>query len=593
MLTKPSLSFLSKLAAAGCLSLGLATAAVAETTGAQSDQSLAPPVSAHDGTSLSGLFLAATLAETERDIPLAADFYRQAYDLDPASDRFIHSAFTMELADGRMAGALDLATILVAAGDSGMARLTLALDAMRQRSFRVALRELDAYETDGFGELVAVLISAWALHGNGDTDQALANLAELEGPAWVELYSTYHSALIRLASGDAEGALGDMERAYSTDPGAMRLVQGYARTLLANDRPEEAQEVLAGFLQLAPGNGVIQSDFQAALDGQPLEHRVTNARQGAAEVLYGLGLAIGDDGAEEVGAIYLNLALFTDPDHNLARFGLARVYESLELWERAVDVYELIGEAHPFKRSAEIRLGVLLDQLERPEEADGHLLALIEADPTDLEAIHTFGTVLRFRRDFEAAADVYTQAIDLIETPEDYHWRLFYQRGIAYERTERWPLAEADFLRALELFPDQPDVMNYLAYTWVDRGENLDQSVEMLELAVELRPESGYIVDSLGWVYFRLGRFEEAVEQLERAVSLDPTQGVIHDHLGDAYWMVGRRLEARFQWSHARDLDDDEVDREAIQRKLQRGLTREEVESVGIWPEGYEIPMLQ
>ena len=325
-----------------------------------------------------------------------------------------------------------------------------------------------------------------------------------------------------------------------------------------------------------------------------MEQQVTNPQQGVAEVLYGLGLALGQDGAEEVGAIYLNLALFADPELDIARFGLARVYESLELWERAVTTYEGMDPAHPLKRTAEIRLGLLLDQLERPDEADAHLEALIIDNPSDLEAINTFGTVLRFRRDFERAAQVYSQGIATISTPTREHWRLFYQRGIAYERTDRWPLAEADFLKALELYEDQPDVMNYLAYTWVDRGEHLDRSVGMLEKAVEMRPDSGYIIDSLGWVYFRLGRFEEAVEQLERAVILDATQAVIHDHLGDAYWVVGRRLEARFQWSHARDLDDtNEVDMEAIQRKLQRGLTRQEVESVGTWPEGYEIPSIR
>lgn len=559
----------------------------------EADQ-LAPPVSATAAPSLSGLFLAATLAETERDIPLAADFYRQAYELDPTSERFLLSAFTMELADGRMAGALDLAAILAASGDTGMARLTLALDAVRQRSYRAALRELDTYETDGFGELVSTLVGAWVLYGSGKTEQALERLDALDGPAWVELYGAYHAGLIRLASGDAEGALRDMERAYSTDAGALRLVQGYAQALIANDQVTQAELVLTTFLELAPFNAVVMADLEALRAGQPIGHRIVTPQQGVAEVGYGLGLALGQDGAEEVGAIYLNLALFVHPDHQLARFGLARVYESLELWERAVETYEEMGDAHPLKRTAEIRLGVLLDQLERPEEADSHLLALIEEDPSDLEAINTFGTVLRFRRDFESAADVYTQGIDTIEEPSSEHWRLFYQRGIAYERTDRWPLAEADFLRALELFPDQPDVLNYLAYTWVDRGENLDRSVEMLERAVEMRPESGYIVDSLGWVYFRLGRFEEAVEQLERAVTLDPTQAVIHDHLGDAYWMVGRRLEARFQWSHARDLDEtDEVDDDAIQRKLQRGLTREEVESVGIWPDDYEIPSVR
>ncbi|MEM6381185.1 MAG: tetratricopeptide repeat protein [Pseudomonadota bacterium] len=578
-------------------SVSLVSVAQADTVAIETHEAeaLAPPVEAQSATSLSGLFLAATLAETERDLPRAAEFYRGLHELDPSSSRFLQSAFTMELADGRMTGALDLASLLVAAGDTGVARLAIALDAMRQRSHRVALRELEAYQSDGFGDIVASLVGAWAHYGAGDAEQGLAILDAMDGPAWVELYASFHAGLIRLANGDSKEALADLERAYTADPGALRLVQGYARGLIANDRKDEALEVLEGFRMLAPSNEVIAGDIAAALADQPISMRVRTAQQGAAEVLYGLGVALGQDGAEEVGAIYLNLALFAAPEFDLARFGLARTYEGLELWERAVDVYEGITDESALKRTAEIRLGVLLDQLERPDEADAHLEALIEADSSDLNAISTFGTVLRVRRDFERAAEVYSMGIETIEKPTFEHWRLFYQRGIAFERTDRWPLAEADFLKALELNEDQPDVLNYLAYTWVDRGENLDRSVQMLERAVEMRPDSGYIVDSLGWVYFRLGRFEDAVEQLERAVILDPTQAVIHDHLGDAYWMVGRRLEARFQWSHARDLDDthDEIDEEAIQRKLQRGLTRQEVESVGVWPEGYKIPTIQ
>ncbi|GAB5508808.1 MAG: tetratricopeptide repeat protein [Hyphomicrobiales bacterium] len=585
------LKFAFPLVVATGVWLGLAGALSAQTnSNAQDDQAA---VDVYEATTISGLFLAAALAETERDIPSAADFYRQAYELDPTSDRFLQSAFTMELADGRMNGALDLAAVLAASGDTGMSRLSLALDAVRQRSYRVALRELETYQTDGFGDLVSVLIGAWALHGSGDTEAALASLDTLDGPAWVELYSTYHAGMIRLTSGDAAGALQNLEEAYSTDGGALRLVQGYAQALIANGQQEQAIEVLNGFLALAPANAVIKADLEAAQDGRALEHRVSTPQQGAAEVLYGLGLALGQDGAEEVGAIYLNLALFTLENHTLARFGLARVYEDLELWERAIETYDGMDDGHPLKHTAEIRLGVLLDQLERPDEADAHLQALIDANPNDLEAISTFGSVLRFRQDFEQAADIYTLGIDTLNgDPGREHWTLFYQRGITFERTERWTQAEADFLTALDLSPQQPDVMNYLAYTWVDRGEHLERSIDMLEQAVEMRPDAGYIVDSLGWVYFRLGRFEDAVEQLERAVILDPSQGVIHDHLGDAYWMVGRRLEARFQWSHARDFDDtDEVDDEAIVRKLQRGLTRDEVESVGIWPEGYEIPV--
>src|SRR5690606_33991930 len=141
------------------------------------------------------------------------------------------------------------------------------------------------------------------------------------------------------------------------------------------------------------------------------------------------------------------------------------------------------------------------------------------------------------------------------DEPQPHQWTLFYFRGIAYERAKQWDKAEADLLQALALFPEQPHVLNYLGYSWVDQGMHLDEAMDMIARAVELRPNDGYIVDSLGWAHYRLGNYEEAVRELERAVELRPEDPVINDHLGDAYWKVGRRLEARFQWAHARDLD--------------------------------------
>jgi tetratricopeptide (TPR) repeat protein len=289
-------------------------------------------------------------------------------------------------------------------------------------------------------------------------------------------------------------------------------------------------------------------------------------------VLYGLGAALARQGGEDLGLIYLQFALYLTPQHPLALLSLADLFETLKKPELAIEVYERVPESSPLKRNAEIQLGLNLDQLDRTDEAREHLEALVKDDPEDLDAVIALGNVLRGRKQFEEAAKVYTQGIDSLEKPERRNWMIYYFRGICYERSKDWPKAEADFKKALELYPDQPHVLNYLGYSWVDQGVNLEQGIEMIRRAVQLRPDDGYIVDSLGWAHYRLGRFEEAVDELERAIELKPDDPVINDHLGDAYWMVGRKLEALFQWSHARDLKPEPDDLVKIEAKLKNGL---------------------
>jgi Flp pilus assembly protein TadD len=185
------------------------------------------------------------------------------------------------------------------------------------------------------------------------------------------------------------------------------------------------------------------------------------------------------------------------------------------------------------------------------------------------------GNVLRGHKKFAECADVYTRGVDTLKQPEKTNWVIFYFRGICYERSHQWPKAEADLKKALDLFPEQPHVLNYLGYSWVDQGVHLDEGMDMIKRAVQQRPDDGYIVDSLGWAYFRTGNYPEAVKQLERAIELKPEDPTINDHLGDAYWRIGRTLEAKFQWAHARDLKPDPEDLPKIEAKLKDGLPEE------------------
>src|SRR6185312_9634982 len=234
--------------------------------------------------------------------------------------------------------------------------------------------------------------------------------------------------------------------------------------------------------------------------------------------------------------VYLQLSLYLSPNHPLSLLSLADLFESLKKPELALKAYERVPASSPLHRNALIQMASNLDALDKPDEAQKHLEALIKQRPSDLEAIMALGNVLRGRKKFPECADAYSKAIANIPNPEKPNWVAFYFRGICFERSHAWPKAEADLKKALDLFPEEPHVLNYLGYSWIDQGINLDQGMEMIKRAVQQRPDDGYIVDSLGWAYFRIGNYDEATKQLERAIELKPEDPTINDHLGDAYW---------------------------------------------------------
>jgi tetratricopeptide (TPR) repeat protein len=295
--------------------------------------------------------------------------------------------------------------------------------------------------------------------------------------------------------------------------------------------------------------------------------------EGAAEALAGIGAAVGQEGGVEVASLYLRLSLYLDPHTagGLAALSLGNLLESNKQGEAAIEVFESIDPDAPFRALGVLRAALALDRMDRTEDAEKAFKEAISRGPQDVQNYVSFGNMLRGRERFGEATGIYSKAIALTPKPGRTDWSLFYFRGIAYERTKLWDKAEADFKEALKLYPDQPLVLNYLGYSWVDMGRNLEEALGMIRKAVELRPNDGYIVDSLGWAFYKLGRYGEAVPELERAISLRPDDPVIHDHLGDAYWKSGRTLEAQFQWRHARDFGAEGEDLERILKKIAEG----------------------
>jgi tetratricopeptide (TPR) repeat protein len=534
------------------------------------------PRDAFSRTSPAGSYLAARHAGGQRDAAAAAAYYRAALRGDPRNNELLGRTFLAVLANGEVEEGVKLAErVLQVDKNDRIARLVLGVRAIKQKQYPLARRELAQSIRGPITDLAATLLSAWTMANPAEAKQAADSVDKLAGADWYAIFKELHEGLILDVAGQKKDAAKHFERSYKLDPTALRIVQAYGSFLARQGSSAEALKVFTTFDEALPRHPLIVEAMNELKAGKRLPMMVDTPQAGAAEVLYGLGAALGRRGGEDLGLIYLQLSLYLAPSHPLALLSLGDLYEAMKKPELANQIYERVPLSSPLHRNAQIQLALNLDSLDRADEAKASLEKLIAAHPTDLEAIMALGNVLRGRKQFAECADVYSKGIDIITKPEKSNWVIYYFRGICFERAKQWPKAEADLKMALELFPDQPHVLNYLGYSWIDQGVNLDEGMRMIKRAVEQRADDGYIVDSLGWAYYRLGNMEEAVKQLERAIELKPEDPTINDHLGDAYWRVGRELEARFQWSHARDLKPEPEDLAKIEAKLKSGLTDE------------------
>jgi len=523
-----------------------------------------------------GAFLAANAARERYDFTAAARFFDEALRFDPGNQGLRRDLMIALVTDGQIEAAVPHGEALKDdTGAARLARLLLGVDAVRESRYLDANALLSSGASNDLETLMSGIMRAWALHGSGDTEGALALIDALDGPDWYALFASYHGALIADAAGmneDAEAryAAGvDDQAGGSASPLTyLRLAEANARFLARNGNLAEAREAIARGLEIAPNNPDMLAVAETIDTPAGSRSIIATPQRGAAEILLNLGSAINRDGAEDFAALYLELGRALWPNNAQILFELGGIAEALGQTDKAIRYYAAVPSDSPLAHISALQRGLALSDLDRNDEAKAQLRALIDADPNDFRGYLALGGVHSSLKEFDEAADVYAAAIEQLDLDEPRFWQVHYRLGIAYERTDRWPEAERVFKHTLTLVPDQPDVLNYLGYSWIDMNMNLDEGIEMIRTAVAQRPRDGYIVDSLGWAYYRLGEFEKAVEQLETATELRPRDMIINDHLGDAYWRVGRQLEATYQWSRALAMEGEEEDLAEIRQKL-------------------------
>lgn len=510
----------------------------------------------------SGAYLSGRTAEAEGELGLAADLFLAGLKIDPSSPELLREAFITSLLSGRG----EAVTLARRMQTNVAAQLLLANADAKDGRWSSAENRLSAIVRQGPVQVLQPLLVAWAQFGGGRVDAALATLTPLaEGQRFRGAYAL-HAALIA----DLAGRKPEAERFYriaQTDSGGVNLEM--ARMLASwqarNGHVAEAQQTLNTLQDQAPDVAIAVPALYNA-SSKPM---VRNALDGMAEAYLAFGAALrGQEGGADQAVVMLRLGLDLRPDLTVARLISSDILDAAHHEAGALAMLNPVAEDDPLIAVVRLRQAALSARVGQVDAALSLLDKVSAAYPTRPDPWSMRGDLLRDGKRFAEAVTAYSTAIQLRGKPDRSDWPLYYQRGIAYDRSGDWPHAEADLQHALQLSPDEPFVLNYLGYSWTEHGESLTKARQMIERAVALRPDDGAIVDSLGWVALRQNDTKGAVRLLQRAVELESGDSTVNMHLGDAYWAVGRKLEAQFQWRRALTLNPEPEDLPKLQAKL-------------------------
>ena len=559
-----------------------------------------------EAVSTAGSYLVGQTAYRQGDIDVASVNFDRALKADPGNISLTHRLFMVRLEQGRIEDAVRLAR-LIAATPANAARLplvvvTLGLDHAVNGEWEQAVARFDTLAGNQVSLILKHLLSGWALAGSGDWAGADTRLSDVARETRVVGLSLLHRAYARVLAGNPEEGRHLLARAMDLDPRpTLRLRLAMAVLLATLNRDDAARAALA----LTGNDGVhaetLHTLLERAREGRPVAGQVTTAIHGMAEALFDVAGALqriehsrsADRPKAAAGArqrhersrsadrlhsqvlALAQLSRFLNPRFVPAGLLAAQILAARDNHDAAVEVYTAVPVTSPYRDMSRLRAARALFNADRAEEAVELLEQMGAERPGNPAPWAQIGDLHRMQQQWDRAAVAYTEAIDRVAVPTGPDWTLFYYRGVALERSDRWPEAEASFLRALDLSPDQPYILNYLGYSWTELGVRLEEAERMIRRANELEPENGYIIDSLGWILLQTGRVGQAVPLLEHAVRLLPADATINDHLGDAYWRAGRRDEAVYQWNRADGLDPEPDQREEIRAKIRNGLPDE------------------
>ncbi|TMV84194.1 tetratricopeptide repeat protein [Thioclava sp. BHET1] len=532
---------------------------------------LAAPAEA-PGQDFAGPYLAGQVAKLKGDYAAEASYLPEALAQDPGNPDLMEDVLAADLAVGDFKSAVPLAGQLRKLDDKSIvANLVILSGLLQSGQYDQALGMVDG--GTGVGPLVDGLVKAWAEVGAGKMSDALKDFDTLSQNGGVKQLAQYHKALAMASVGDFEGA----EKIFSGGTGVTiamtrHALIAYAEVLSQLDKDDAALKVIDAQIGTGadPQIDALRTRLKA---GETLPFDVVRtAKDGLSEVFFTVAAALKGDHAEPgFTLIYARIAEFLQPDNSDATLLVAGLLEQQKQYPLAIAAYGHVSRGDPAYYAAQQGRAQALYASGDIDAGIGAMQQLAQAHPDLIDVQIALGDLLRRQDRFQEAVGAYDAAVKLLPDPQPQDWVVFYMRGVCEERMGNWSRAEPDLRAALKLNPNQPEVLNYLGYAMVDRGEKLEEGLKFIQRAVNARPNDGYIVDSLAWAMYRLGEAQKALPVAEKASQLMPVDAVVTDHLGDIYWAVGRKLEARFQWHRALAFDPDADLAAQLRKKLEQG----------------------
>ncbi len=526
---------------------------------------------------LAGSYLASRAALGEADFAVSAQFLQEALAKDPENGALTERVCLLYVMGGDVEKSFSLAQAWRKNSPQAVVpNLILLLDAAKRGDWQNSDAFLKTLEGSKINRLTLPLLRAWIEAAQGKFEAAEKTLLPLYDMPQAGTVAMMHAAFIREFAADVPGAVALYQKTLKNFPEPpLRLVMAAGHLFERAGDIDAAKKLYQDFGKRSPHNYLFEAAYRRMEQGELAPATIRDANDGIAHVLFDIAVAFEGQQTNESAIVYAQLSRFMQGDMPFNQLLLAEIFENYDRFTRAAEIHERLLKLPEFYWSAGLRLARNFEKMNRSEDAIAVLESMRQKFPGRIEAASMLGDLYRNAKDFESAIIAYSDAIKAAEPHQATDWPLFYARGVAFERAKDWSKAEADFKKSLELSPDQPYVLNYLAYSWVEKNQNLKEAEKMLIRAVELAPDDGFIVDSLGWAYYRMGDYQKAEPLLQRAVELRPFDAQLIDHYGDVLWKMEKIEQARIQWQRALSFDPDAALRSNIEKKLKNGLAEE------------------
>lgn len=525
-------------------------------------------------SSFTANYLATLHAEQDYNYKKAAEFILVALEKNPRNISIVDQAFILSSAAGNFKQVDELAKQLIKKKDKhALVNLFFAIQYIKNEKFSKAIDYLDKIKSDGHVKFAVPLLKAWAYVGLEKSQKAIDIIEKFQNDIDAESVFDGPLALIYQYIGDNKNAEKLYKKIFATEKySSLRLIHMYGEFLERQGNFDLALKIYTEFQEKNTSIDAFDKAIERVKNKQKLPDFFISPKEGVADSLHLIASSLKDTRSYLLALIYGNYSLYSDPGFEYSTILIGSIYENVSRYQDVIDVYQTIKSQSMFYWYARLKMVESLNDLDKTEDAIELLGGLEKEFPKKADIYTAKGDLFRSQERYAEAIKYYSRAIDMIETQEKKYWSLYYSRGVSYEREDKWRKAEKDLQLALKLYPDQPFALNYLGYSWIEKGINLQKAEKMVRKAVDLRPHDGFITDSLGWVLYKQNRYKEAVKYLEKAVALEAGDPVINDHLADAYWKVGRKLEAKYQWKRVLTLDPDEELTESVKEKIEKGL---------------------